>query len=108
MIKYSINNNLANDKNYEYIEKKLDIDNYIDLWITEIFSGDSDMVNIRFFNHPDIDNNKVKTIAYDFDYSISALTALSKRASTSFEGFLSMSETTTAQTKPAMKPGRSS
>ena len=41
-------------------------------------------------------------------YSSSSLTALSNRSVTSFAGFLSSSVTTTAQIRPAIKPGNNS
>lgn len=41
-------------------------------------------------------------------YSSSSLTALSNRSVTSLAGFLSSSVTTTAQIRPAIKPGNSS
>ena len=65
---YAFANDLRNDKNYSYVASKLDIDNFIDFWIAEGFVSNSDLLNVRFFNSPYVDNGKFKMIFYDLDY----------------------------------------
>lgn len=67
--KYVTTHDLGNDMYYQEVEKKLDIDNFIDLWIAQLYTGDYDVRNIRFFNNKNIDNGKIKMIGYDFDFA---------------------------------------
>ncbi len=69
LVSYIRNHNLADDANYKYVESKLDIDNFIDFWVGELFTTNNDIVNTRFFNNPKLDNGKIKMIFYDFDYA---------------------------------------
>lgn len=66
---YVVSHDLSSNAVYKEVEKKLDIDNYIDLWIAQIYSNDYDIRNVRMFNNPNIDNGKIKMIAYDFDFA---------------------------------------
>ncbi len=66
---YIQNNNLRSDDHYEYISNKIDIDNFIDFWIGEIYTTNNDIVNMRFFNNPNVDDGKMKMLFYDFDYA---------------------------------------
>lgn len=71
LLEYVKNNDLSNEKNYKYVQSKLDINNFIDYWVGELFVNNTDVLNnTRFFNHPDIDNGRFKMIFYDFDYSL--------------------------------------
>lgn len=69
LVQYTNTHNMKDDKVYEEVTKKLDIDNYIDLWIAQLYSNDYDIRNVRFFNNPDIDGGRIKTIGYDFDFA---------------------------------------
>jgi hypothetical protein len=69
MISYARNNNLAIKQNYEEIKKKLNITSYIDFWIAETFTTNNDILNMRFFSHPDIDGGRWRMIFYDLDYA---------------------------------------
>ena len=60
---------MSKDSNYKEIEKKLDIENFIDLWIAQLYSGDYDTRNVRYFNNTKLDGGKVKMIGYDFDFA---------------------------------------
>ena len=65
---FVVNNDLTKDKNYNYVASKLDIDNFIDYWIAEGFVSNNDLLNVRFFNSPYVDNGKFKMIFYDLDF----------------------------------------
>lgn len=69
LINYVKNHDISKDDNYKYVTDRLDIDNYIDFWIGELYTTNNDIVNMRFFNNPSIDNGKFKMIFYDFDYA---------------------------------------
>ena len=69
IINYVNSHDLSNDTYYKEVQKKIDIDNFIDLWIAQIYSNDYDIRNVRFFNNPNIDGGRIKMIAYDFDFA---------------------------------------
>ena len=56
-------------KDGKYVSEHLDIDNFIDYLIGELYTTNNDIVNTRFFNNSNIDNGKIKIIFYDFDYA---------------------------------------
>lgn len=67
---YLSTNNMANAKNYEYIKTKIDIDSIIDFWIAETYYTNNDIVNARFYTHPDINGGRMRGILYDFDWAM--------------------------------------
>lgn len=70
IVNYLNNNNMANQKNYEYIKTKIDIDSLIDFWIAETYTTNNDIVNARFYSHPDINDGKMRAIFYDLDWAM--------------------------------------
>jgi len=66
---YIKTHNLSNDSSYQYVSERLDIDNFIDYVMGELYTTNNDIVNTRFFNNPNLDNGKIKMIFYDFDYA---------------------------------------
>ena len=69
MINFISNNSLSNSKNYAKIKEQIDIENLCDFWIAETWTANNDIVNTRYFSHPDIDNGKWKFIFYDLDFA---------------------------------------
>jgi len=67
LTKYIENNNLSLNKNYNYVLTKIDIDNYIDYTIAELFFTNYDWPsnNIKFWK--EIDNGKWRWVLYDLD-----------------------------------------
>ena len=57
------------DKIINLCNLNIDIDNFIDYLVGELYTTNNDIVNTRFFNNPNIDNGKIKMIFYDFDYA---------------------------------------
>ena len=68
MLNFVRTHNLALDSNYEKIKEMVDIENVIDYWIAESYVTNNDIINIRYFSHPDIDNGKIKMIFFDLDF----------------------------------------
>ena len=62
--------NMSDANNYEYVSTILDIDNFIDLWVFQYFTENTDIHNIRYYNNPSIANGKVRMILFDLDYSM--------------------------------------
>lgn len=69
LLSYIRSHNLASDDAYQYVSERLDIDNFIDYVVGEVYTTNNDIVNTRFFNNPKVDNGKIKMIFYDFDYA---------------------------------------
>ncbi len=67
MIKWITNNSLSNKNNYEKIKEQVDIENMCDFWIAEIYASNYDILNVRYFSNPEVDNGKWKFIFYDMD-----------------------------------------
>lgn len=70
IINYVNSHNMANTENYNYIKEKIDIDSLITFWVAEVYATNNDIINCRFFSHPDIDDGKWKYIFYDLDYAL--------------------------------------
>ena len=69
VISFVSTHNLALDENYEKVKEMIDIENIIDYWIAESYVTNNDIINIRYFSHPDIDNGKMKMVYFDLDYA---------------------------------------
>ncbi len=67
---YAKNNDLTTKEAYDYINSKLDVDNYIDYYILQYVTCNYDLQNIRMYNNKKIDNGKIKLIVYDNDYAL--------------------------------------
>ena len=67
MMSFINNNSMAINSNYKKIKEQIDIENFCDFWIAEIWSNNYDIVNTRYFSNPNIDNGKWKWIFYDLD-----------------------------------------
>jgi hypothetical protein len=67
LLSYIRNHNLSNQTYYDYVKEKIDIDNMVDYWIAELWPANWDTLNVRYFQNPNIDNNKWKFIYYDLD-----------------------------------------
>ena len=69
IVNFIKNNNMKLNENYEKIKEMIDIENYIDFWIAQLYSTNNDIINVRYFSHPDIDNGKMKMILFDLDFA---------------------------------------
>lgn len=69
LVNYVASHDMTTDESYNYVSSKIDIDNFFDYWIGELYTTNNDIVNTRYFNNPSVDNGKIKMIFYDFDYA---------------------------------------
>lgn len=69
LLSYIARNNMSNSKHYDYVKTQINIENFCDLWIAETWTANNDIVNVRFFSHPDIDNGRWHYIFYDLDFA---------------------------------------
>ena len=64
-------NDMSNDANYQIMENRMDMDNFIDYQITEIFIGNQDWFNnnIKFWR-PRTEEGKWKWVLWDTEYGL--------------------------------------
>jgi len=61
-------NDLTDPSNYAYIQTQVDIENFAEYCAMEVFVGNTDTGNIKFWRSADYDN-KWRWIPYDFDWA---------------------------------------
>ena len=69
VVNYVTSHDMRDDANYEGLKQLVDIENYMDFFIGELYTTNNDIINIRYFSHPDIDNGKMKMVFFDLDYA---------------------------------------
>lgn len=71
MIDYCATHDLSNDSDYQVVADQIDVDNYIDYLIAEMFVANTDTGNIKFFREhsKDPEKSKWRWIYYDFCWS---------------------------------------
>jgi len=70
LLEYLNTHDMSKDSNYEYVKTQLNIESYIDFWVAENWITNNDIVNTRFYWHPDIDDGKINMIFYDLDFAM--------------------------------------
>lgn len=71
---FVMNNSLSNQANYDKVDKWVDIDNYMDMVINEIYVGNTDTGNIKCYREKK-DDAKWRWFYYDVDWSFSDASA---------------------------------
>ncbi|MFU8794286.1 MAG: lamin tail domain-containing protein [Dethiobacteria bacterium] len=67
MLDFVRNNNMAVEDNYNYIKTQMDVTNYIDALIAQIYFAQTDQGNIRYWREQSPDG-KWRWIVYDLDW----------------------------------------
>ncbi len=67
LIQYVKTHDLSKQEYYDYVCSQVDIENYMDFYISQIWIGNADIDNIRFFKTP---GEKWKWILYDTDFGM--------------------------------------
>lgn len=70
LLSYAMENDLSEQEHYDYIMSQIDVDNYVDYIITQLWIGNMDFGNNKFFKTPD---SKWKWILYDTDLAFREL-----------------------------------
>jgi len=70
LLNYVVAHDMSIDSNYEYVKTQLNIDSYVDFWVAESWVTNNDIINTRFFWHPDITDGKINMIFYDLDFAM--------------------------------------
>ena len=66
LLSYAMNHDMRNKQYYDYVCSQIDVDNYIDYMVAQLFIANTDNGNVRFFR---IGNGKWTWIMYDTDLS---------------------------------------
>lgn len=69
LYKFVTTKNMSDADNYAYVCSQMDIDNYIDYWIAQIYFANTDPGNIKFYRER-TEGAKWRWIPYDFDWSL--------------------------------------
>lgn len=70
LLNYLSTHDISKDSNYKYVKTRLNIESYVDFWVAENWVTNNDIVNTRFFWHPDIDSGRINMIFYDLDFAM--------------------------------------
>jgi hypothetical protein len=65
---YARKHNLADAEHYAYMKTQMDIDNYVDYWIAQIYFAQTDSANIRFWREQS-QNGIWRWITFDLDWA---------------------------------------
>ena len=68
LLDWTKNNDTSTDAAYEYLDSKIDIQNYIEYMSIEIFTGNTDTLNVRRYRNPKADG-KWHWALYDLDWA---------------------------------------
>lgn len=68
LLRFAKDNDLTDSGNYEYIQTQMDIDNYIDYVICEMYCGNTDTGNIKYWMSEEYDG-KWRWFFYDVDWA---------------------------------------
>ena len=71
LLSYVKTHDLSVEENFEYVRKRVDLKNYADYIIAELYCGNTDAGNIRCFKSSELDN-KWRWILYDTDMGFQA------------------------------------
>jgi len=63
------NHDLSIPANYATVQTWLNIDSYIDFWISNTFTTNNDMINTRFISSTHYDEGRLHMVYYDQDYA---------------------------------------
>jgi spore coat protein CotH len=67
LIEFCKNNSLADQENFDYVASQIDVDNYMNWCIAEIFFSNADLGNAKFWRSSET-GNKWRWILYDVDW----------------------------------------
>ncbi len=64
---YIVKNDMRRAEHYEYIKTRMDVENFMDYWIAQIYFANTDSANIRFWKEQG-DEGRWRWIVYDTDW----------------------------------------
>lgn len=79
LIRYVKNHDMRNLEYYNYVTDRVDLDSYIDWYISAVWSGSTDLDNVRYFSSTEADG-KWRWVLYDFDLAFMTHTSFAYMA----------------------------
>ena len=70
LLSYVAENDISDPRHYEYVKQRLDVNSYADYWVAQQFLTNNDIINTRFFQHIDINDNRWRMVLYDLDWAM--------------------------------------
>lgn len=70
IINFVNTHDMSKNENYEYVKQRINIDSLLTFWVAETYFTNNDIMNCRYFSHPDFDDGKWHLIFYDLDYGM--------------------------------------
>ncbi len=70
LLNYLNTHNMALKTNYDYVKTLVNVQDFADFWIAETWVANYDIVNTRYYQTKDFDNNRWHTIFFDLDNAI--------------------------------------
>ena len=70
LLNYLNTHNMALRTNYDYIKTQINVQDMADFWIAESWVANYDIVNTRYYQSADFDNNRWHAIFFDLDNAI--------------------------------------
>lgn len=70
LLNYVLNNDVALKEHYDVVKTRLSVESYADFWAAQMIVTNNDIINTRFFSHPDINQGRLHMIFYDFDFAM--------------------------------------
>lgn len=68
MVNFVRGNNMSRPENYQYIQTQMDVQNYIDYWVAQIYFAHADSANIRFWREQS-EEGRWRWITFDLDWA---------------------------------------
>jgi len=68
MLNFARRNDLSDPDHYQYMQTQMDVINYIDYWVAQIYFAQTDSVNIRFWREQSPEG-KWRWITFDLDWA---------------------------------------
>ena len=70
LLTWAQNHDMSVQENFDYLASRINIESYEDYLITEMWSGNFDIGNVRYFSTPGYMDGKWTWILYDIDWSM--------------------------------------
>lgn len=70
LLNYVTSHDMTKTESYNHVKNEMNIDSYIDFWVAENWVTNNDIVNTRFYWHPNVNNGKINMIFYDLDFAM--------------------------------------
>jgi len=71
LVNYARTHDLSQQEHFDYVASQINIESYVNYLIAQMYSGNFDIGNVRYFSSPQFDDGKWHWILYDVDWAYS-------------------------------------